>query len=191
MSQYNSVHQHHDQTTTHTCFFNQVCKAGPLSCFLLFLTVPAVTANQPSSLNGYLQIWHRQPANDWKTFSTTWCQNLRHQLPSALGAALHVMYVSNIVLGKDLSIIWGCYSPQPVYSESHSNQSQLVGTTQTHKLADLNIVWVCWGHKCCGYENVLFRKSINLKMCRVLAVCPLFNPIINLKLMEYLICVIL
>ena len=101
MSQYNSVDQHHDQTTTHAS-----AKLDHLHAFLLFLTVPAVTANLPSSaLNGYLQIWHRQPANDWKTFSTTWCQNLRHQLPSALGAALHVMYVSNIVLGKDLSII--------------------------------------------------------------------------------------
>ncbi len=109
-----------------------------------------------------------------KLFSDTWCQNLRHQLPSTLGAALNVMHVSNIVLGKDLSIICDCCSPQPIYSESHSNQSQLVGTTQTHELANLNIVWVCWGHKCWGYKNWLLRKNTSLKMCRVSADYLLF-----------------
>lgn len=120
--------------------------------FLPFPIVPTVTANRPSSLKEYLQISQNQPASDWKTLSDAWCQNLRHKLPSATGAALHVMHVSNIVLGKDLGIICGCYSPQPVYYESHSNQSQLAGTTQTHKLTNLNIVWGCWGHKCWGYK---------------------------------------
>lgn len=133
----------------------------------MLFAAPSVTANLPSSLKEYLQIWLSQP-------TCLGLENLqRHmvpkpQTPITKCTALHVMHVSNIVLGTKLSIICGCYSPQPVYSESHSNQSQLVGTTQSHELADWNIVWVCWGQMCWGYENVLFTKSTNLKTWRIL-----------------------
>lgn len=130
MSQYNSVHQHHDSAAAHTCFLTQGCKDEPLACFQLLQNVPP--ANRRSSLKDNLQIWRSQPANGWKTLSHAWCQNLRHKLLSATGAALRVMHVSNTVLGKRSEYyICGCTSPQPVYSESHSNQSQSAGTTQT------------------------------------------------------------
>lgn len=97
MSQYNSVHQHRDSTTTHTCFLTRGCKDEPLACFQLF--------HRRSSLKGNLQIWQSRPANGWKTLSHAWCQNLRHKLLSAIGAALRVMHVSNTVLGKKIWVL--------------------------------------------------------------------------------------
>lgn len=84
MSQDNSVHQHGDQSTAHTCFLTQGWAARPLlCCFLLLLIIPTVAAH----LTEYLQLSESQHTQWLETFSITGCQNLRHQLPSALGAA--------------------------------------------------------------------------------------------------------
>lgn len=69
------------------------------------------------------------------------------KMPNATGAAQRVMYVSNIVLGKELSLMCSCFLPRSVYSETCSNQPQRAGTAQNHKLAAFTIVWTHRGHK--------------------------------------------
>lgn len=82
-------------------------------------------------------------ANDW----TVWPKPQTKKMPNATGAAQRVMYVSNIVLGKELSLMCSCFLPRSVYSETCSNQPQRAGTAQTHKLAAFTIVWTHRGHK--------------------------------------------
>lgn len=74
-------------------------------------------------------------------------QTKKKKRANATGAAQRVVYVSNIVLGKELSLMCSCFLPRSVYSETCPNRPQRAGTAQTHKRAAGAIVWTHRGHK--------------------------------------------
>lgn len=119
----------------------------------MLFAAPSVTANLPSSLKEYLQIWLSRP-------TCLGLENLqRHMVPKPQTPITKCTWSCSACYacvkycpGNRLEYYLWLLSPQPVYSESHSNQSQLVGTTQSHELADWNIVWVCWGQMCWGHQ---------------------------------------
>lgn len=135
MSQCNSAHQHHEKTTTHTHFLTRDCRVR-----LLAPTVPAVKANLPSS---YLQICQSQPANDWKLSAPHGVKTSDTNYQVRFEPLCMLCMCQILSCEEDVSIICGCCSPQPVISESQSKSvTAIVGNTQTHKLANLNIVWL-------------------------------------------------
>lgn len=125
-------------------------KVGPVawcfSFFLLFQTVFTVTANL---------LPEREPAEPTETGKLQVTRGAKtsdanYLIDSELACTLCVKYCPQ-------KKIWALYEAVNVhslfYSESHSNQSQQVGTTQTHKVANLNIVWTSWSQTLLGGQN--------------------------------------
>lgn len=171
MSQYNSVHQHHDSAAAHTCFLTQGCKDEPLACFQLLQNVPRPIgallwkttcrsggANLPMA--GKLSQPRMVPKPQTQITKCNWsCSACYACVKYCPRKKIWLLYMW--LLRPTACLFWVTLKSVAV-SWHHPNQ----------ELACMNIVWVYWDH-CGGTELKFIVLSPLLLQLKLL--CPEIN----------------